>query len=98
MDAFDVIVTARCNTDLKPEEFERQKAMIKPLMEWNPAAGTWNMRFSSSHAEHVSNVLNTLFEAARLYGTVVSVRLMPAEQAGTAVVSTLPPQPPSPVG
>jgi hypothetical protein len=47
MDTFDVILTARSNTDLKPEEFERQKAMIKPLMEWDAATWTWQIRLSS---------------------------------------------------
>ncbi|MEU4229563.1 hypothetical protein AB0F17_35145 [Nonomuraea sp. NPDC026600] len=87
MDTFDVILTARSNTDLKPEEFERQKAMIKPVMEWDPSTSTWRTRISSSRAEQVGNVINTLFEAAREYGTVVTVRLVPADQADATVAS-----------
>jgi hypothetical protein len=79
-----VILTARSNTDLKPEEFERQKAMIKLVMEWDPSTWTWRTRLSSSRAEHVSDVINTLFESARVYRTVVTVQLVPAEQADEA--------------
>jgi hypothetical protein len=40
MDTFDMIVTARSNRGLKPEEFESQVAMIKPIMAWDQAAWT----------------------------------------------------------
>jgi hypothetical protein len=85
MDTFDVVLTARSNVDLESAEFDSQVAMIKPAMAWDPATSTWKMRLSSSHAEHVSN---TLFEAARVYGTAVRVQLVPAFQAHEAPAPT----------
>jgi hypothetical protein len=76
MDAFDMLVAAYSNPDLKPDEFNRQVDMIRPLMTWDPATTSWHLRLSGSHPEHVSNVLNTLFEAARVYGTAITVRLV----------------------
>jgi hypothetical protein len=81
MDTFDVIMTAWSNRDLKPAEFERQVAMIKPVMAWDPTAWAWRARLSSSRAERVAEVINTLFEAARVYGTTVTVAVVPAERA-----------------
>lgn len=72
MDSYVMIVTARSNSDLKPQEWDRQKAMIKSVMNWDQATSTWWARPSSSHPEHVAHVLNTLFEAARVYGTAVT--------------------------
>jgi hypothetical protein len=77
MDTFDVIVTAWSNRDLKSAEFERQVATIKPVMNWDQGAWAWRNRLSSSHAEHATDVINTLFEAARLYGTTVTVQVVP---------------------
>lgn len=88
MDTFDAVLTARSNIDLKTAEFDSQVAMIKPVMAWDPATSTWRMRLSSSHAEHVSNVINILFEAARVYGTAVTVQLVPASQAQEAAAPT----------
>uniref|UniRef100_UPI003F491163 hypothetical protein n=1 Tax=Nonomuraea sp. CA-252377 TaxID=3240003 RepID=UPI003F491163 len=79
MDAFDVLVTAWSNRDLEQAEFDRQVDMIRPLMTWDPATTSWHVRLSGARPEHVSNVLNTLFEAARVHGTTVTVQLAPAE-------------------
>ncbi|MFI9597723.1 hypothetical protein [Nonomuraea sp. NPDC052265] len=87
MDTFSVVVAACSNRDLKPVEFDRQAAVIRPLMNWDPAAAAGRARLSASHAEHVSSVVNTLFEAARVYGTVVTVQLVPAERADKAAAS-----------
>ncbi|MEU9891482.1 hypothetical protein [Sphaerisporangium sp. NPDC051011] len=87
MDTFDVVVTAASNTDLKPAEFDGQVAMVKPLMNWDPATATWRIRLSGAHPEHVSSVLKALFEAARMYGTVVTVQLVPAERSDKAAAS-----------
>jgi hypothetical protein len=62
MDTFDVVVTARSNGELNSEQFDRQVAMIRPVMTWDPVTTLWHNRLSGSHAEHLSNVLNTLFE------------------------------------
>ncbi|MGR6924250.1 hypothetical protein ACU635_59155 [[Actinomadura] parvosata] len=79
MDAFDVVVTARSNRDLKPEDFARQVAMIKPLMNWDPPTATWHVRLSTSQTELVSNLINTLLKAARVYGIAAAVQVVPAE-------------------
>ncbi|PZG09153.1 hypothetical protein [Nonomuraea aridisoli] len=84
MDTFDVILAARSNRDLKPEEFERQVAMIRPLMDWDAAASTWRSRLSGSRPQHVTEVINTLFEAARVYGTAVTMQVVPAQEADRA--------------
>ncbi|MEO3892186.1 hypothetical protein [Nonomuraea sp. B5E05] len=79
MDAFELNVTAVSNRDLKTQEFDRQVELIKPHMAWNPATWTWHARLSGSRAEHATEVLNTLFEAARLYGTAVTVHPAPTD-------------------
>ncbi|TDD32034.1 hypothetical protein E1286_44130 [Nonomuraea terrae] len=84
MDTFDVILVARSNLDLAPEKFERQVAMIRPLMDWDAAASTWWSRLSGSRPQHVTEVINTLFEAARVYGTTVTVQLVPAQEMDRA--------------
>ncbi|MEU4579737.1 hypothetical protein [Nonomuraea sp. NPDC023979] len=44
-----------------------------------------------AHAEHLSHLLNALFEVARAYGVTVDVQVVPAEAEGKA--STFPPVP-----
>ncbi|TMR91980.1 hypothetical protein EJK15_47015 [Nonomuraea basaltis] len=61
--------------------------MIRPVMTWDPDTTLWRIRLSGSHAEHLSNVLNTLFEAARVYGSAITVRLVTAESADGVVAS-----------
>ncbi|MEV0237819.1 hypothetical protein [Nonomuraea sp. NPDC050786] len=88
MDSFDMIVTAHSNP-LEQKEFERQVAMIKPHMDWDPVTRTWRVRLSSSRAEHATEVLNALFEAARVYGTAVVMQLAPTEQPADPPASSL---------
>ncbi|GAA4931476.1 hypothetical protein HD597_012927 [Nonomuraea thailandensis] len=88
MDTFDVVITARSNLELKPAEFDSQVATIKPVMAWDSATSAWRTRLSGSRAEYVGYVINTLFEAARLYGTAVTVQWVPASQTPEAVAST----------
>ncbi|RSM93777.1 hypothetical protein DMB42_52105 [Nonomuraea sp. WAC 01424] len=84
METFDVIVTARSNTELAPAQFDQQVAMLKQVLAWNGT--TWGMRLSGSHTEHVGTVLTHLFEVARLYGPAITAQLVPAAQVdGTAV-------------
>jgi hypothetical protein len=85
MDTLDVVLTARANPDLKAEEFDRQVALLKPVMDWDAPSRTWWARIHGSRTEHVTKVINTLFQTARLYGTAVTVRLAPAERAEEAV-------------
>ncbi|NJP98561.1 hypothetical protein HCN51_55655 [Nonomuraea sp. FMUSA5-5] len=82
MDAFEVIVTAVSNRELESREFNRQVEFVKPHVAWDQATWSWEMRLSGARAEHATDVLNTLFEAARVYGTAVTVRRAPTEQAG----------------
>ncbi|MEU6744390.1 hypothetical protein [Streptosporangium sandarakinum] len=77
-DTFDLLVTAVSNRELNQAEFDRQVDLIRPLMNWDPASWSWQVRLSGSHPEHVSSVLTTLFEVARLYGATVTVRPAPA--------------------
>ncbi|WP_425464777.1 transposase [Nonomuraea terrae] len=84
MDTLGVVLTARSNRGLKSEEFDRQVAMLKPFMDWDAPSWTWWARIPGSRTEHVTKVINTLFEAARLYGTAVTVQLAPAERADEA--------------
>lgn len=72
MDTFDVLVTARSNGDPKSEQFDRQVAMIRPMMIRDPATTIRHNRLSGSRAEHLSNIINTPFEAARVYGTAIT--------------------------
>ncbi|MER6947415.1 hypothetical protein ABT294_25615 [Nonomuraea sp. NPDC000554] len=86
MDTFEVNVTAHSNRDLTSQEFDRQVELIKPYMAWDQGSWAWRTRLSGSDGEHAARVLNTLFEAARVYGTAVTVQPVPAAQAdGTAV-------------
>ncbi|TDD33870.1 hypothetical protein E1286_41580 [Nonomuraea terrae] len=78
MDTFDPLVTADSKRELKQAEFDRQVDLLRPLMNWDPARRSWQVRLSGAHPEHVSSVLTTLFEAPRLYGTTVTVRPAPA--------------------
>ncbi|MFG1754914.1 hypothetical protein [Streptosporangium sandarakinum] len=78
MDTFDLLVTAVSNRELNQAEFDRQVDLIRPLMNWDPANWRWQVRLSGAHPEHVSSVLTTLFEVARLYGVTVTVRPAPA--------------------
>ncbi|MFI6927779.1 hypothetical protein ACIBIZ_48160 [Nonomuraea spiralis] len=81
MDTFDLLVTADSKRELKQAEFDRQVDLLRPLMNWDPARWSWQVRLSSAHPEHVSSVLTALFEAACLYGTTVTVRPAPASPA-----------------
>ncbi|WP_146607833.1 hypothetical protein [Spongiactinospora gelatinilytica] len=84
MDTFDLLVTADSNRELKQAEFDRQVDLLRPLMNWDPAHWRWQVRLSGAHPEHVSSVLTTLFEAARLYGTTVTVCPAPTAPATPA--------------
>ncbi|WP_433426507.1 hypothetical protein ACQP1V_43460 (plasmid) [Microtetraspora malaysiensis] len=87
MDTFNVLVTAFSNRDLKKEEFENQVAALRPLMTWNPSTTAWHVQLRGERPEHAGNALTALFEVARMYGTTVTVRLVPTEPAGGAVAA-----------
>lgn len=87
MNAFDMNVTAVSSRDLKTQDFGRQVELIKPYMAWNPATWTWHGRLSTSRPEHATEVLNILFEAARVYGTTVMVERAPTDRADEPAAS-----------
>ncbi|GAA2208378.1 hypothetical protein GCM10009850_038360 [Nonomuraea monospora] len=64
------------------ENFARQVAMIKPLMTWDPPTATWHVRLSTPQAELVSKLINTLLEAARVYGITAAVQVVSGRNDG----------------
>ncbi|MET7332050.1 hypothetical protein [Nonomuraea sp. NPDC005650] len=48
MDASVMMVTAHSNRDLTSQEFERQAAMIKPVMSWDQPTWTWRARLAGA--------------------------------------------------
>ncbi|RJL19284.1 hypothetical protein [Bailinhaonella thermotolerans] len=81
MTTFEMAVTASSNPNLNQADFDRQVAMIKPVMSWDAPTKTWYAHLNGARPEHLSSVLNTLFEAARQFGTSITVRLKAAEPA-----------------
>jgi sugar phosphate isomerase/epimerase len=81
METYEMLVTAQSNPDLEPERWNQQVAMVKQVLDFDPATKTWWGRIGSAHAERLTRVLNTLFDAAREYGITVAVEMEPAQQA-----------------
>ncbi|MFI6395526.1 hypothetical protein [Nonomuraea sp. NPDC050540] len=78
----DIVLFAAANRDLPPGQFERQVALIKTVMTYDPGTYSWHSRLRADVvAEHAGHVITTMFEAARLYGTTVTASVEPAEPA-----------------
>ncbi|MDR8415229.1 hypothetical protein MTP10_41665 [Nonomuraea sp. 3-1Str] len=59
-------------------------------MAWDQGSWAWRTRLNGSDGERAARVLTALFEAARVYGTTVTVDLMPAERAEDQAIEASP--------
>jgi len=73
------------NTSLPEPDFKAQTEKIRLVADYDSATSTWYNQVSLDRPEWPAEVLNTLFDAARVHGTRIHVRVEPG--AGSDPVS-----------
>ncbi|HET9895660.1 MAG TPA: hypothetical protein VFQ44_12095 [Streptosporangiaceae bacterium] len=65
------------NTSLPEPDFKAQTEKLRHVADYDSVTSTWYNQISLDRPEWAAEVLNTLFEAARVHGTRIHVRVEP---------------------
>jgi hypothetical protein len=67
-------LTIATNTNLPTSDFEAQTAQLRRVAHHNDRDRTWTARVTAEHLAWRAQVITELFDAARAYGTSVTVQ------------------------
>lgn len=70
------------NTSLSEQEFDAQRQKIRRVADYDSAARSWYCQIPLDRPEWAAEMLNTLFEAARVHRTTIQVQAQPEEASG----------------
>lgn len=74
-------VLAYSRTGLPDEEFSAQTQTLRRILSYDGDTRSWYARLPLDQPERVAEVLTAMFDATRVHGTTVRVRVHPATES-----------------